>query len=109
MNSNIYCYASGHVEIVPVGKEPPKGVLPIRLNATKKQVETITALCRLSYDGKTLLVPGIPEAMKKPRISDDEKMAEAYEAYKVFLERVRYACDKNSPPPKPRKKRKNRL
>lgn len=50
-----YCYASGQITF-----RRKRGTLPIgRLKCTKEKFET---QCRLAYDGKTLLVPGVPEA-----------------------------------------------
>ncbi|MGE4085961.1 MAG: hypothetical protein AB7H93_23495 [Vicinamibacterales bacterium] len=41
---------------------------------------TITATARLAYDGRTLLVPGVPEA-----VDDDDALA-AFEAHCAWLE-----------------------
>lgn len=67
-----YCYRSGLVEF---GGMVPEGALPIDTGRGKKWREGIEVKCRLAYDGKTPLVPGIPEAD-----SDDA----AYEAWKRF-------------------------
>lgn len=69
-----FCYASG--EIVFSTSPIPDGTLPIRLNATPQEVRKIKVLSRLSYDGKTLLVPGIPEAAGEHS---------AYEAFSRFV------------------------
>ena len=44
------------------GKEKYNSLLPIVSGPAKKVRELMSATCRHSYDGKTLLVPGIPEA-----------------------------------------------
>lgn len=54
-----YCYASGVIEFGPY---PPRGTLPIAAGPREKLEELISGACRHAYDGKTLLVPGIPEA-----------------------------------------------
>lgn len=53
-----YCYASGHLEF---GARCKKGALPIAY-VTEDDKDQFTAHARLSYDGKTWLVPGVPEA-----------------------------------------------
>jgi hypothetical protein len=40
----------------------PEGSLPIACGSPKRLREVITATSRIAYDGKTLLVPGLPEA-----------------------------------------------
>lgn len=56
----------------------PSGALPI-IGPNKKSISRarVEAGARLAYDGKTLLVPGIPEAQ-----SDDE----AYEAFRKWID-----------------------
>ena len=53
-----YCYASGHLEF---GRRCKKGALPSAY-VTEDDKDAFTALARLGYDGKTWLVPGVPEA-----------------------------------------------
>lgn len=57
MTEIAYCYASG---VVGFGDKIERGTLPIgRLQCDRA---AFTVHCRLAYDGKTWLVPGIPEA-----------------------------------------------
>lgn len=95
----LYCYANG---VAKFGPRIPEGALPID-HRTKRQLaaeavrlkksraawakgtaksypaarwkDSMTARLRLGYDGKTLLVPGIPEARDQ---------GEAYEALRKF-------------------------
>lgn len=60
VTQNVYCWQSGQIGFSNRGI--PDGSLPIRFNATPEEVETIKARSRMSYDNKTMLVPGIPEA-----------------------------------------------
>jgi len=70
----VYCYRSGLVEF---GELLPKGALLIDKGRGKKWRKGVEVKCRLSYDGKTYLVPGVPEA---------ETNKDAYSAYKRFCE-----------------------
>lgn len=54
-----FCYASGHIDF---GTQIPKGCLPIANGPRAKLIEFMDGVARHDYDGKTLLVPGIPEA-----------------------------------------------
>jgi hypothetical protein len=69
-----YAYASGQIGF---GDTVPKGALPIvgRLGRVPSRAD-IEAMSRRSYDGKTLLVPGVPEA--------PSEMA-AYEAFEKWI------------------------
>lgn len=69
-----YCWRSGVVEF---GKELPAGAIAITRGAGIVWREWVAIKCRLAYDGKTLLVPGIPEA------EDDEA---AFTALKKFCD-----------------------
>jgi hypothetical protein len=73
-----YCDRSGVIGYT-AGKLPA-GRLPIARGEKQKLDEAIGGLCRLAYDNKTMLVPGIPEAQ------DDD---EALEALATFTKRVR--------------------
>ncbi|MBQ3218881.1 MAG: hypothetical protein IJB33_08430 [Akkermansia sp.] len=55
-----WCYASG--ELVFSATEP-EGTLPVlrHLAGSKHYRRTLGVFCRLAYDNKTLLVPGLPE------------------------------------------------
>lgn len=70
-----YAFRSGQIEF---GNAVPSGALPI-IGPNKKSISRarIEAGARLAYNGKTLLVPGIPEA------SDDN---EAYVAFEKWID-----------------------
>ena len=70
-----FAYRSGEIEFSDV---IPSGALPI-IGKNRKSIPRarIEAGARLAYDGKTLLVPGIPEAE-----SDDE----AYRAFEKWID-----------------------
>jgi hypothetical protein len=56
------CDANGVVEIFD-GTTVPEGLLPVfRTRTVKRMSEVAPAIFRYGYDGKTLLVPGVPEA-----------------------------------------------
>ena len=72
-----YCDRTGTIE---VGKTCPDGMLPFYRCPTKKEcLEKASATARHAYDGKTLLVPGIPEAI------DDEHALEALLLHRAWL------------------------
>lgn len=54
-----YCWASGHIDF---GRRVPDGALPIARGPSKKLRDFVEVRSRHAYDGKTLLVPGLPEA-----------------------------------------------
>lgn len=73
-----YCYANG---VAKFGKKVPDGAIEIDRQTAKQREaekarmkkidpilrplswkESLMVKCRLSYDGKTALIPGIPEA-----------------------------------------------
>jgi len=72
-----YAYRSGQIEF---GNTVPSGALPI-IGPDKRSIprDRIEAGARLAYDGKTLLVPGIPEA------EDDNAAYEAFEKWIDWL------------------------
>lgn len=53
-----FCYASGHIGF---GRKCKAGALPIAY-VSENDKDAFTAHCRLAYDNKTWLVPGVPEA-----------------------------------------------
>jgi hypothetical protein len=73
-----YCYASGQIGF---GKIRAKGALPLMRGPDKIVRETIEVHARHAYDGKTLLVPGLPEAPD----SEDARLDALY----AFLKRLR--------------------
>lgn len=54
-----YCWASGQIEL---GRRVPDGAIQIMAGPPKKLRDFVEVRSRHAYDGKTLLVPGIPEA-----------------------------------------------
>lgn len=54
-----FCWARGKIEIK--AKQPPGSIL-ICTGPARQVKEVIEALARHAYDGKTMLVPGVPEA-----------------------------------------------
>lgn len=56
-----YAYRSGRIEISKKGRSA-NDALVIAVGPAKELREEISGLARHGYDGKTLLVPGIPEA-----------------------------------------------
>jgi len=54
-----YAWRSGRIE---VGPRVPEGALPIVRGRAVTVMNAMQAMARHAYDGKTLLVPGIPEA-----------------------------------------------
>lgn len=76
-----YCYRSGEVRF---GSEIPYGAIQIAEGYGDKWETDIEAQCRISHDGKTLLVPGIPEAPTH---------AAAMDALCRFVERIREITD----------------
>ncbi|MCA1972075.1 MAG: host nuclease inhibitor protein [Caenispirillum sp.] len=53
------CYASGQVVF---RRTLPQGLLPIVSGPEQAVRDEMSVACRTAYDGKTLLVPGVPEA-----------------------------------------------
>lgn len=53
------CYASGVIVFARVVKP---GTLPIAQAPAARLRKVISSLARMAYDGKTMLVPGLPEA-----------------------------------------------
>lgn len=54
-----YAWRTGQIEF---GRKVPPGALPIAEAPAKKLRREIDVAARHAYDGKTLLVPGVPEA-----------------------------------------------
>lgn len=55
-----YCFQSGEIDF---GVDLPEGTLPLgKARSAKKLREIVEVNARHAYDGKTLLVPGLPEA-----------------------------------------------
>lgn len=58
------CYQSGEIEFIATGAGAmvPQGALVIAKGPENRLREIISAVARHAYHGKTLLVPGVPEA-----------------------------------------------
>lgn len=69
-----YCYRSGQIKF---GRSVPTGAIQVARGPAKKLRAMISVTARHAYDGKTLLVPGIPEA---------ETEREAESALRRFLD-----------------------
>jgi len=48
--------------VIVFARQVKPGTLPIAKASARKLRKAVSAVARLAYDGKTLLVPGIPEA-----------------------------------------------
>lgn len=58
-----FCDRKGRIEFVRGdGRRIPAGMMGLVEGPAKKVRELMSATARHAYDGKTLLVPGIPEA-----------------------------------------------
>ncbi|MCY4395886.1 MAG: host nuclease inhibitor protein [Rhodospirillaceae bacterium] len=76
MGERAHAWRSGRIEFRPLQSKCPEGALPLP-PVLRTRIE---AKARHSYDGKTLLVPGIPEA---------ESDTEALDALERFCDRLR--------------------
>lgn len=63
-----YCYRTG---LVCFGEKIPNGAIEIAQGKGKKFINSIKVKCRLAYNNKDWIVPGIPEATT----SDEAVMA----------------------------------
>lgn len=73
-----FCYASGQIGFA---ETPPKGAIVIAVGPDEKSLrEFIDPVSRHAYDGKTLLVPGVPEAADQ---------SAAFDAMVKFLDWIR--------------------
>lgn len=55
----VYCSRDG---VIGIGRRAPRGSLPLVSAPGRHLRRVVEAVVRRAYDGKTLLVPGIPEA-----------------------------------------------
>lgn len=62
-----YCWKSGLIEL---GQRVPSGAIEIATGPAKPLREMIEVVSRHAYDGKSLLVPGVPEADNKDAAVD---------------------------------------
>jgi hypothetical protein len=77
-----FCWRSG---LIGFGSAIPDGALKIAEGPSKKLRELIGVVSRHAYNGKDLLVPGIPEA------DSEEQAADALEA---FIEWIKPSVEK---------------
>lgn len=59
MSATAYCYRSGQIK---VGPRCPEGALPLAYGPESRLRKAVSVRARHAYDGKTKLVPGVPEA-----------------------------------------------
>ncbi|MFN6055925.1 MAG: hypothetical protein ACK47C_07815 [Paracoccaceae bacterium] len=73
-----FCYRSGEIDTAP--SLFPEGTIPFvrSRKGPAKLKEIIGVKARHAYDGKTLLVPGIPEA------ADDQAAIDALDKWKAW-------------------------
>jgi hypothetical protein len=71
-----YCYRSGHIGI---WRDVPKGAVPIAYGPRQLLKQAIGGFGRLSYDGRTYMVPGVPEA------DDDDAAVEAVKRFCAWM------------------------
>jgi len=74
-----YCWASGLIEF---GRKVPEGAIQISKGTGRKWKERIQVRARLAYDGKSYLVPGIPEG------EDNKAKVEALARFAQFVNRA---------------------
>lgn len=74
-----YCWRGGVIEF---GRRVPKGARPIIEGRGRKVREHVEVCARHAHDGKTLLVPGIPEA------PDDEAALFALNAFGAWVRKT---------------------
>ena len=73
-----YCWRNGTVGFTD-GKLPDGALILSKGNGTKWR-DKVEVLCRLAYDNKTYLVPGVPEA------EDDDDALNAVIRFRAVLE-----------------------
>ena len=82
----VYCSRDG---VIGIGRRAPRGSLPLVSARGRNLRRIVEVVARHAYDGRTLLVPGIPEAT-----SD----VEALEAARSFQGQVtRRLADRTGP------------
>ena len=62
-----FCWASGQIEF---GRSVPKGAIAIASGPAAAVRKLVIPTSRMAYDGKTLLVPGVPEAADQDEAAD---------------------------------------
>jgi hypothetical protein len=74
--AHIVCYRSGEAF---VSRRVPKGTIRIVTGHGRRLNRILSVCARHAYDGKTLLVPGLPEA------DDDKRAIEAVKSFEQML------------------------
>ena len=69
-----YCWATGQIDFRPSVKRMPNDAIEIARGTDRLVHKYISATARLSYDDKTWLVPGVPEA-ESPQAAGDALIA----------------------------------
>lgn len=75
--AKIICWRSGETEIA---SRVPEGAATLMTGPRSRLIKLLSVNARHSYDGKSLLVPGLPEA------EDDEAAVRAVQAFQLRLE-----------------------
>lgn len=75
-----YCDPRGVIEYAHNCPVPDWGLPVYRARTQKQCFDKMSAVARHAYDGKTLLVPGIPEAL------DDDHALEALQLFRAWLD-----------------------
>lgn len=75
-----YCWRGGIIEF---GPRIPDGALPVDRGTEGSVRRRVEPLARRAYNGRDLLVPGIPEAQS------DAAALEAYQRFKSLMDRRR--------------------
>lgn len=71
----IVCWRSGEVTVVDLD-QVPNGTLTLAIGQRSDLQRALSAVARHAYDGRTLLIPGVPEA--------DDNNQQAWRATKRF-------------------------
>ena len=71
----MYCWRSG---LIGHGKSVPEGALAIDVVSGRAQLSRLLTTARLAYDGRSYLVPGVPEAV------DDNAALDALVAWREW-------------------------
>lgn len=74
-----YCWATG---VIHFGTKVPEGAIAIARGERQAVVDFIEVVARHAYDGKTLLVPGVPEAEET---KGDAAKGDALEAWLTWI------------------------
>ena len=76
MSATAYCFRSGQIR---VGVRCPDGALPLAYGPERRLRRAVDVRSRHAYDGRTKLVPGVPEA------ADEDAAMEAARQFSAWL------------------------